>query len=105
MSTEQNITSQSNTMKTVPDVSFGEKWSAFWSKVGEGGKLIGMTGLALVFIINGVAVGLYCFGLVHPSQGVAAIFGALSFSFAAYALGAMVFNGVKWQLSSNKKRR
>lgn len=102
MSTEHNTTPPSDTNNKIP---FAEKWSAFWSKTAEYSKLLGMTGLALVFIINGVAVGLYCFGLVHPPKVAAAMFGAVSFSFAAYALGAMVFSGVKWQISSNKKRR
>lgn len=59
---------------------------------------------ALIYIINGVAVGLYAFGFVHPPYGVAAVFGAISIAFSAVTLAILVNAGVKYE-SSTKRRK
>lgn len=62
------------------------------------------TAFALLYIVNGVAVGLYAFGFVHPSHFLAAVFGAISIAFAAVSLGTLVNYGVKYQASIKRKR-
>lgn len=67
-------------------------------------KHMSITAVALLFIINSVAIGLYAFGFVHPSPKLAAVFGAVSMAFATVVLGALVHSGVQHQ-TTNKKRR
>lgn len=96
---EQNIT-------PVPEPPKAPgKWATDWKNFKEYGSLIGATGLALTFVVNGIALGLYGFGLVHPSEMVARVFGSISIAFASYAMGWLVWSGVKFHMSTNKKRR
>lgn len=66
-------------------------------------KLLSKTAIALLFIINSIALGLFALDLVNPSRGVAAVFGAISIAFAAVVLGTFVHHGVKFQAKSKKR--
>lgn len=96
MSTEQNITTAEDRRSAI------KEW---WTNTMEVAKMLGLTGLAMIFIINGVGVGLYCLDLVEPSANIAAGFGSISLAFAAYVLWLLVNSGVKFHLSNNKRRR
>lgn len=66
--------------------------------------LLTRAAIAIVFIVNGVAVALLAFGLITPPKPVSAIFGSIAAAFAAYALGTFVLNGVKYQATSKRKK-
>lgn len=62
------------------------------------------TAFALLYIVNGVAIGLFAFGFVHPPRFLAAVFGAISIAFATVSLGTLVNYGVKYQATIKRKR-
>lgn len=97
MATEQNIT-------PVP-LKIPNRWATGWKNSKEYGALIGATIIALTFVVNGIALGLYGFDLVHPSPRIAQALGAISMAFASYAMGWLVWSGVRFHLSGNKKRK
>lgn len=94
MSTEQNSNEDSKMNKA----------SAWFSNRCDEAKLLSKTIVALVFIVNSMALGLFALGLVKPSEAMAAVFGAISITFAAVVLGTFVHQGVKFQ-STNKRKR
>ena len=97
MSTEQN--------NNEPVKS--NRWSGtstWFSDRYDEGKLLSKTIIALVFIVNSMALGLFAFELVSPSEQTAAVMGAISIVFAAVVLGKFVHQGVKFQ-STNKRKR
>lgn len=94
MSTEQNNN----------DTSKSNKASEWFSNRYDESKLLSKTIIALVFIVNSMALGLFALDLVNPSRQAAAIMGAISIVFAAVILGTFVHQGVKFQ-STNKRKR
>lgn len=62
------------------------------------------TSWSLLYIVNGIAIGLYAFDFVHPPHIVAAAFGAISIAFAAVHLAILVNAGVKYE-TGNKRRK
>ena len=68
------------------------------------GKLIAKTAIALIFIVNSMALGLLALDLVKPSQDQASVFGTISITFAAVILGTFVHQGVKFQTTNKRKR-
>lgn len=61
--------------------------------------------IVLVFIINSVALSLYGFGLISPNVQATSIMGAVAATFAAIVLFTFVHNGVKSQITNNKRKR
>ena len=94
MSTEQNSNDSNKSDKV--NAWFSSRWSE--------GKLLSKTAIALVFIVNSMALGLFALGLVKPSDQTAAVFGAISIAFAAVVLGTFVHQGVKFQTNAKRKR-
>ena len=94
MSTEQNNNDTSKSNKAADWVS--DRW--------DEGKLLSKTIIALVFIVNSMALGLFALDLVDPSAQVAAVMGAISIVFAAVVLGTFVHQGVKSQSTVKRKR-
>ena len=78
--------------------------SAWFSSRYDEGKLLSKTIIALVFIVNSMALGLFALDLVNPSEQTAAVMGAIAITFAAVVLGLFVHQGVKFQ-STNKRKR
>ena len=78
--------------------------SAWFSSRYDEGKLLSKTIIALVFIVNSMALGLYALDLVNPSEQASAVMGAIAITFAAVVLGLFVHQGVKFQ-STNKRKR
>lgn len=86
---------------TTPD-----KNKSTWAKdVSNYVSHLGKTSFALLYIVNGIAIGLTAFGYVHPPYALASIFGAISIAFAVVSLSVLVNSGVKYQAASNKKRK
>lgn len=81
-----------------------EKVGVWFTARYEEAKLLSKTAVALLFIVNSVALGMYAFGLVQPSKSMAIGFGAISFAFAAVVLGTFVHYGVKFQSTTKRKR-
>ena len=96
MSTEQNNNDKSNSKSDAVSAWFTSRWDEL--------KLGSKTAIALVFIVNSMALGLFAFDLVNPSEQTAAVMGAISIVFAAVVLGKFVHQGVKFQ-STNKRKR
>ena len=67
-------------------------------------KLLSKTIVALVLIVNSMALGLLALDLIKPNQDTANVFGVISIAFAAVILGTFVHRGVKQQ-STNKRKR
>jgi hypothetical protein len=87
------------------NTSTGNWFGSLIDKYGELGKTILIVAAVLTFIINGIVMGLYCFGLVQLPSGLATVFGIVSFGFAAWMLGMMVVSGVQYKISGNKRRK
>ena len=96
MSTEQNNNDKSNSKSDAVSAWFTSRWDEL--------KLGSKTAIALVFIVNSMALGLYALDLVNPSSQTLAVLGAISIAFAAIILGTFVHQGVKFQ-STNKRKR
>lgn len=90
-------------MSEPTDVTSGEDRFQWAKDAWAAGPYVIKAAAALVFIVNSVALGLYGFGLVRPSESVASAMGAVSLSFAAVVLWLFIYNGVRYQ--PNKKKR
>ena len=96
MATEQNNNDNSKSKSDVMNSWFSTRWDEV--------KLGSKTLIALVFIINSMALGLYALDLVNPSTQTLAVLGAISIAFAAIILGTFVHQGVKFQSTSKKRK-
>lgn len=88
---------QPKTNKTSPVKDwFGNRYSE--------AVLVSKTAIALVLIVDSMALGLAALGFVKPNPTTYAILGSISIAFAAVVLGTFVHQGVKFQ-STNKRKR
>jgi len=88
---------------TQPDSKKSYNWN--WAKIAWDWS-VGMskTAIALIFIVNGVAISLFALDLVHPSREAAGVMGAITAAFVAVVLFILVNGGVK-NLSTTKRKK
>lgn len=72
-------------------------------RIDEGKVIIKML-TAILFIVSGVAIGMFAFGYINPPKAALQVMGAISIAFSAALLGQVVYAGVKSQ-SNNKRRK
>lgn len=96
MSTEQNNDTQQPSRREMVGGWFSHRY--------EEAKLFSKTAVALLFIVNSVALGLYAFGAISPAKSIIMWGGAVSLAFAAIVLGTFVHHGVKFQSTTKRKK-
>lgn len=96
MSTEQDSSVTAN--------SWWDSTKSWFLNRCDEAKLLSKTIVALVLIVNSMALGLLALDLIKPNQDTANVFGVISIAFAAVILGTFVHQGVKYQTTNKRKR-